>query len=137
VHQKNGQGKTKVLLVTGQFSQTCYNQVAQYCLADFYRFPSTVNIETDIRPGEFVMRTLFAEFTIQVNELSFTFLLNSKVKLCFKQAEKKINTVMSEPIERPLSKSLQRGEFPQFDQLLSSFGSVAEHCLPSVNKFRS
>ena len=31
------------------------------------RFPSNVNIETDIRPGEFVMRTLFAEFTIQVN----------------------------------------------------------------------
>lgn len=30
------------------------------------RFPSNVNIETDIRPGEFVMRTLFAEFTIQV-----------------------------------------------------------------------
>jgi hypothetical protein len=32
------------------------------------RFPSTVNIETDIRPGEFVMRTLFAEFTVQVLE---------------------------------------------------------------------
>ncbi len=30
------------------------------------RFPSNVNIETDIKPGEFVMRTLFAEFTIQV-----------------------------------------------------------------------
>ena len=30
------------------------------------RFPSNINIETDIRPGEFVMRTLFAEFTIQV-----------------------------------------------------------------------
>ena len=30
------------------------------------RFPSNVNIETDIRPGEFVMRTLVAEFTIQV-----------------------------------------------------------------------
>ena len=35
------------------------------------------------------------------------------------QAEKKISTIMSEPIERPLSKSLQRGEDPQFDQLLS------------------
>ena len=31
------------------------------------RFPSSFNIETDIRPGEFVMRTLFAEFTVQVN----------------------------------------------------------------------
>ena len=36
--------------------------------------------------------------------------------------------------ERSLSKSLQRGEDPQFDQLLSSFGSVAEHCLPSLLK---
>jgi hypothetical protein len=34
--------------------------------------------------------------------------------------------------ERPLSKVLQRGEDPQFDQLLSAFGSVAEHCLPSI-----
>lgn len=34
--------------------------------------------------------------------------------------------------EKPLSKSLQRGEDPQFDQLLSAFGSVAEHCLPSL-----
>ena len=34
--------------------------------------------------------------------------------------------------ERPLSKSLQRGEDAQFDQLLQSFGSVAEHCLPSL-----
>lgn len=33
------------------------------------RFPSNINIETDIRPGEFVMRTLFAEFTIQVSFL--------------------------------------------------------------------
>ena len=48
------------------------------------------------------------------------------------QAEKKISNIMSEPIERPLSKSLQRGEDPQFDQLLSAFGSVAEHCLPSI-----
>lgn len=27
---------------------------------------------------------------------------------------------------------LQRGEDPQFDQLLSTFGTVAEHCLPSL-----
>ena len=33
-----------------------------------------------------------------------------------------------------MSKSLQRGEDSQFDQLLSSFGSVAEHCLPSLLK---
>lgn len=54
------------------------------------RFPSSVNIDTDIKPGEFVMRTLIAEFTIQV--------------------EKKISAIMVEPLERPLSKSLQRGK---------------------------
>lgn len=68
----------------------------------------------DIRPGEFVMRTLFSDFTIQ--------------------AEKKIEAVMGEPHEKPLSKLLQRGEDAQFDQLLSAFGSVAEHCLPSLLK---
>ncbi|XP_046390276.1 protein furry [Ischnura elegans] len=68
--------------------------------------------DMDARPGEFVMRTLFAEFTVQ--------------------AERKIEAVMSEPSERPISKSLQRGEDPQFDQLLCAFGSVAEHCLPSL-----
>ena len=76
------------------------------------RFPSSFNIETDIRPGEFVMRTLFAEFTVQ--------------------AEKKINAVMAEALDKPLSKSLQRGEDAQFDQVLSAFGEVAEHCLPSL-----
>ena len=35
-------------------------------------------------------------------------------------------------LDRPLSKSLQRGEDGQFDQVLSAFGSVAEHCLPSL-----
>ena len=41
----------------------------------------------DIRPGEYVMRTLFADFTIQ--------------------AEKKMETVMAEPPERPLSKVIE------------------------------
>lgn len=68
----------------------------------------------DIKPGEFVMRSLFADFTIQ--------------------AEKKIEAVMAEPLEKPLSKTLQRGEDAQFDQLLSVFGCVAEHCLPSILK---
>lgn len=31
-----------------------------------------------------------------------------------------------------MAKLLQRGEDLQFDQLLSAFGSVAEHCLPSL-----
>ncbi|KAJ8924572.1 hypothetical protein NQ315_000721 [Exocentrus adspersus] len=69
-------------------------------------------IDTEIRPGEFVMRNLFADFTIL--------------------AEKKIEFVMTEPQEKPLAKTLQRGEDAQFDQLLSAFGSVAEHCLPSL-----
>lgn len=58
------------------------------------------------------MRSLFADFTVL--------------------AEKKIEVVMTEPQEKPLSKTLQRGEDTQFDQLLSAFGSVAEHCLPSL-----
>lgn len=68
--------------------------------------------DMDIRPGEFVMRTLFSDFTVQ--------------------AGKKIEAVMGEPHEKSLSKLLQRGEDALFDQLLSSFGSVAEHCLPSL-----
>lgn len=76
------------------------------------QFPATVHVDTDLRPGEFVMRTLFAEYTVM--------------------AEKKIENVMQEPLERSLSKSLQRGEDPTFDQLLLAFGCVAEHCLPSL-----
>ncbi|XP_026809010.1 protein furry isoform X2 [Rhopalosiphum maidis] len=71
------------------------------------------NVDTDIKPGEYVMRTLFADFTVQ--------------------AERKMEEVMTEP-EKPLMKILQRGEDAQFDQLLIAFGSVAEHCLPSILK---
>lgn len=46
------------------------------------------NAEGEPRPGEFVMRSLFQEFTIL--------------------AEKKIESVMAEPQEKPLSKTLQR-----------------------------
>ncbi|XP_064103219.1 protein furry-like isoform X6 [Macrobrachium nipponense] len=76
------------------------------------QFPATVHVDTDLRPGEFVMRTLFAEYTVM--------------------AERKIEMVMQEPLERSLSKSLQRGEDATFDQLLVAFGCVAEHCLPSL-----
>lgn len=78
-------------------------------------FPQVISgscVELDIRPGEYVMRSLFSDFTIL--------------------AEKKIEAVMGESQEKPLSKTLQRGEDPQFDQLLSAFGCVAEHCLPSL-----
>ncbi|XP_070490077.1 protein furry isoform X3 [Chironomus tepperi] len=71
-------------------------------------FGSTENL----RPGEIVMRILFADFTLQ--------------------AEKKIEGVMLENSEKQISKILQRGEDTQFDQLLSALGSVAEHCLPSL-----
>lgn len=71
------------------------------------------NVDTDIKPGEYVMRTLFADFTVQV--------------------ERKMEEVMVE-LEKPLMKILQRGEDAQFDQLLIAFGSVAEHCLPSILK---
>ncbi|XP_050360711.1 protein furry isoform X2 [Nymphalis io] len=68
--------------------------------------------DTDLRPGEYVMRLLFTEFTVQ--------------------AERKMEAVMAEPLEKPLNKTLQRGEDPQLDQILSAFGTVAEHCLPSL-----
>jgi len=69
----------------------------------------------DIKPGEFVVKTLFAEYTLL--------------------AEKKIDAVLTkEPLEKQISKSLQRGEDPIFDQLLTALGSVAEHCLPSLLK---
>ncbi|KAG5678891.1 hypothetical protein PVAND_008517 [Polypedilum vanderplanki] len=66
----------------------------------------------NLRPGEIVMRILFSDFT--------------------QQAEKKIEGVMLENSEKQISKLLQRGEDPQFDQLLSALGSAAEHCLPSL-----
>lgn len=73
---------------------------------------TTSNPDTSLRPGEIVMRSLFADFT--------------------QQAERKIESVMVETADKNLSKLLQRGEDPQFDQLLSTLGSVAEHCLPSL-----
>ncbi|XP_069487793.1 protein furry homolog-like isoform X2 [Ambystoma mexicanum] len=73
---------------------------------------SNITIDPDVKPGEYVIKSLFAEFAVQ--------------------AEKKIEVVMAEPLEKLLSRSLQRGEDPQFDQLISSMSSVAEHCLPSL-----
>ncbi|XP_076134284.1 protein furry homolog-like isoform X3 [Alosa pseudoharengus] len=73
---------------------------------------SAITIDPELKPGEFVIKSLFAEFAVL--------------------AEKKIEVVMAEPLEKPLSRSLQRGEDPQFDQLISSMSSIAEHCLPSL-----
>uniref|UniRef100_A0A3Q3E5T6 Furry homolog a (Drosophila) n=1 Tax=Labrus bergylta TaxID=56723 RepID=A0A3Q3E5T6_9LABR len=60
----------------------------------------------------YVLKSLFANFTIV--------------------SERKIRIIMAEPLEKPLTKSLQRGEDPQFDQLISTMSSLAEYCLPSI-----
>ncbi|KAM3939588.1 protein furry homolog-like isoform 2-T2 [Leptodactylus fuscus] len=73
---------------------------------------SNITIDPDVKPGEYVIKSLFAEFAVQ--------------------AEKKIEVVMAEPLEKLLSRSLQRGEDFQFDQVISCMSSVAEHCLPSL-----
>uniref|UniRef100_A0A8B9KWN7 Furry homolog, like n=1 Tax=Astyanax mexicanus TaxID=7994 RepID=A0A8B9KWN7_ASTMX len=58
---------------------------------------SSITIDPEAKPGEFVIKSLFAEFAVL--------------------AEKKIEVVMAEPLEKPLSRSLQRGEDAQFDQV--------------------
>lgn len=75
--------------------------------------PQTLTPQTmaALKPGEVILCKLFHEFTIL--------------------ADKKIEAVLAEG-EKPLAKSLQRGEDPIFDQLLTAFGSVAEHSLPSM-----
>uniref|UniRef100_H2LER7 FRY microtubule binding protein n=1 Tax=Oryzias latipes TaxID=8090 RepID=H2LER7_ORYLA len=73
-----------------------------------------VNVDPESKPGEFVLKSLFANFTLL--------------------SERKIRIIMAEPLEKPLNKSLQRGEDSQFDQLISSMSSLAEYCLPSILK---
>ncbi|XP_055369796.1 protein furry homolog isoform X3 [Betta splendens] len=71
-----------------------------------------ISIDPESRPGEYVLKSLFANFTTT--------------------SERKIRVIMAEPLEKPLAKSLQRGEDPQFDQLISAMSSLAEYCLPSI-----
>uniref|UniRef100_A0A8B9GBI4 FRY microtubule binding protein n=1 Tax=Amazona collaria TaxID=241587 RepID=A0A8B9GBI4_9PSIT len=71
-----------------------------------------VNVDPDSKPGEYVLKSLFVNFTTL--------------------AERKIRIIMAEPLEKPLTKSLQRGEDPQFDQVISSMSSLSEYCLPSI-----
>ncbi|XP_016429963.1 protein furry homolog [Sinocyclocheilus rhinocerous] len=71
-----------------------------------------ISVDPESRPGEYVLKSLFANFTTV--------------------SERKIRIVMAEPLEKPLVKSLQRGEDPQFDQLISTMSSLAEYCLPSI-----
>uniref|UniRef100_A0A452R0L2 FRY like transcription coactivator n=1 Tax=Ursus americanus TaxID=9643 RepID=A0A452R0L2_URSAM len=71
---------------------------------------SSITIDPDVKPGEYVIKSLFAEFAVQ--------------------AEKKIEVVMAEPlVNSPLSREHLEGLDPR---LISSMSSVAEHCLPSL-----
>uniref|UniRef100_A0A8B9G7Q2 FRY like transcription coactivator n=1 Tax=Amazona collaria TaxID=241587 RepID=A0A8B9G7Q2_9PSIT len=70
---------------------------------------SNITIDPDVKPGEYVIKSLFAEFAVQ--------------------AEKKIELVMAEPLVSPFFHSIL---FLPFFQLISSMSSVAEHCLPSL-----
>ncbi|XP_053543375.1 protein furry homolog isoform X2 [Ictalurus punctatus] len=72
----------------------------------------SINVDPESRPGEYVLKSLFANFATL--------------------SEHKIRLVMAEPLEKPLTKSLQRGEDPQLDQLISTMSSLAEYCLPSI-----
>uniref|UniRef100_A0A8C2ZLT4 FRY microtubule binding protein n=1 Tax=Cyclopterus lumpus TaxID=8103 RepID=A0A8C2ZLT4_CYCLU len=71
-----------------------------------------ISIDPESKPGEYVLKSLFANFTTM--------------------SERKIRFIMAEPLEKPLTKSLQRGEDSQFDQLISTMSSLAEYCLPSI-----
>ncbi|XP_036392594.1 protein furry homolog isoform X2 [Megalops cyprinoides] len=71
-----------------------------------------ISVDPESKPGEYVLKSLFANFTTL--------------------SERKIRIIMAEPLEKPLTKSLQRGEDPQFDQLISTMSSLAEYCLPSM-----
>ncbi|KAM6961396.1 protein furry homolog [Aplochiton taeniatus] len=71
-----------------------------------------ISIDPESKPGEYVLKSLFANFTTL--------------------SERKIRIIMAEPLEKPLTKSLQRGEDPQFDQLISTMSSLAEYSLPSI-----
>ncbi|KAM6933331.1 protein furry homolog [Xenentodon cancila] len=71
-----------------------------------------ISVDPESKPGEYVLKSLFANFT--------------------NVSERKIRIIMAEPLEKPLTKSLQRGEDPQFDQLISTMSSLAEYSLPSI-----
>ncbi|XP_061136619.1 protein furry homolog isoform X5 [Syngnathus typhle] len=71
-----------------------------------------ISVDPESKPGEYVLKSLFSAFATV--------------------SERKIRVIMAEPLEKPLTKSLQRGEDPQFDQLISTMSSLAEYCLPSI-----
>ncbi|XP_070553494.1 protein furry homolog isoform X2 [Ptychodera flava] len=51
-----------------------------------------IPIDTNVKPGEYVLQSLFAEFTIH--------------------AERKIEKIMAEPLESPLAKSYNEEKIP-------------------------
>ncbi|MGH0138660.1 UNVERIFIED_CONTAM: hypothetical protein FKN15_031916 [Acipenser sinensis] len=73
---------------------------------------SNITIDPELKPGEYVIKSLFAEFAIL--------------------AEKKIEVVMAEPLEKLLSRSLQRGEDTQFDQPQKRRAGDGERGSPGV-----
>ncbi|XP_053400043.1 protein furry-like isoform X2 [Mercenaria mercenaria] len=74
--------------------------------------PDPSLLDENVKPGEYVLQTLFLEFC--------------------NLSEKKIELVLAEPLEKLLTKSLQKGDDQQFDQLLNALGNVAEQSLPSL-----
>ncbi|XP_052797247.1 protein furry-like isoform X3 [Mya arenaria] len=74
--------------------------------------PDLSVLDDSVKPGEYVLQTLFLEFCTL--------------------SEKKIEQVLAEPLEKLLTKSLQKGDDKDFDQLLSALGNVAEQSLPSL-----
>ncbi|XP_057694873.1 protein furry homolog isoform X1 [Corythoichthys intestinalis] len=73
---------------------------------------ASIIVDPESKPGQYVLKSLFATFAAV--------------------SERKIRVIMAEPLEKPLAKSLQRGEDPHFDQLLSTLSSLSEFCLPSI-----
>uniref|UniRef100_A0A915J2V8 Cell morphogenesis protein N-terminal domain-containing protein n=1 Tax=Romanomermis culicivorax TaxID=13658 RepID=A0A915J2V8_ROMCU len=98
----------------GNFSESCGGPATTNLPWGAVKVIAPSLIDLNIRPGEYVAQTLLIEF------ISIT--------------EKKIQNVLQEPLEKSLSKSLQRGEDSQFDQLITALYSVSEHCLPSILK---
>lgn len=67
------------------------------------------------KPAEFIARKLFHDFA--------------------RLATKKVEKILSQEVkDKPLFKSLQRGEDQAFDQILVALGAISENCLPCLLK---
>ncbi|KAI9547921.1 hypothetical protein NQZ68_012938 [Dissostichus eleginoides] len=95
-----------------------------------------ISIDPESKPGEYVLKSLFANFTT-MSERKIRFIMAEPLwrngcLICFSPALANIVLFILIIQEKPLTKSLQRGEDPQFDQLISTMSSLAEYCLPSI-----